>query len=171
MAGRCAWRPIRWISPACWPRPSAPTEPWAGLAPGTRLGHMHLQVGDIAAAAAFYSGVLGFDIVARMPSALFVSAGGYHHHIGMNVWHSRGAEPAPAGVAGLRFYTITLPSAEAQAAVVARVRAAGIDATPTGATPHGDVVLVRDPWRNSLLLTVGATADVATADALRAALA
>ncbi len=68
---------------------------WDGLPAGTRLGHMHLQVGDIATARAFYCGVLGFDLVAEMPTALFVSAGGYHHHIGMNTWHSQGAQPAP----------------------------------------------------------------------------
>src|SRR5689334_8166192 len=101
-------------------------EAWSGMAAGTRLGHMHLQVGDIAQAQAFYSDILGFDVVAAMPAALFVSAGGYHHHIGMNTWHSRGAGPAPAGTAGLRFYTIELPSEEARAAVLARVRAAGI---------------------------------------------
>ena len=138
-------------------------QPWTGMAPGTRLGHMHLQVGDIPQAEAFYHGVLGFDIVAYMPSALFVSAGGYHHHIGMNTWHSRGAGPAPAGIAGLRFYTIELPSEEARAAVVARVRGAGHDVSESGG-----VVAVEDPWQNTILLTVGAP-DTQVADALRKA--
>lgn len=137
-------------------------EPWTGMAPGTRLGHMHLQIGDIAQGEAFYHDILGFDIVARMPSALFVSAGGYHHHIGMNIWHSRGADPAPAGFAGLRFYTIESPSEEARANLVARVRAAGHDANE-----RDGVVTIQDPWRNTILLTVG-TPDIQTAASLLA---
>lgn len=125
--------------------------PWTGMAPGTRLGHMHLQVGDIAQAEAFYHSVLGFDVVARMPSALFVSAGGYHHHIGMNIWHSRGAGPAPAGFAGLRFYSIESPTEEARANMIGRVRAAGL-----GVSEHNGVVSIQDPWHNTILLTVGA---------------
>src|SRR5436305_100064 len=74
--------------------------PWTGFPAGTTIGHVHLQVGDIPRAAEFYSDVLGFDVVAEMPTALFVSAGGYHHHLGLNTWHSRGAKPAPEGTAG-----------------------------------------------------------------------
>ncbi len=139
-------------------------KPWSGFAPGTRLGHMHLQVGDIAQAATFYHDVLGFDIVAHMPSALFVSAGGYHHHIGMNTWHSQGADPAPAGIAGLRFFTLDLPSEEARAAVVARIEAAGLEATRSG-----DVVVVRDPWRNTIILQIGAASDAKAAQAAASA--
>ncbi|MGZ6390809.1 MAG: VOC family protein, partial [Ktedonobacterales bacterium] len=138
-------------------------QPWTGMAPGTRLGHMHLQVGDIPQAEAFYHDVLGFDITARMPSALFVSAGGYHHHIGMNTWHSRGAGPAPDGFAGLRFFTIESPTEEARANLVARARAADRDARE-----HDGVVAIDDPWNNTILLTVGA-ADTKDAAALRAA--
>jgi catechol 2,3-dioxygenase len=126
--------------------------PWAGLPAGTRLGHMHLQVGDIAQAARFYHDVLGFDIMATMPSALFVSAGGYHHHIGMNTWHSQGAGPAPAGTAGLRFFTIEFPSAEARSAAVDRIAAAGLEHAETAA---GDAVVTRDPSGNTILLRVG----------------
>ncbi len=125
-------------------------KPWTGMAAGTRLGHMHLQVGDIPQAEAFYHRVLGFDITARMPSALFVSAGGYHHHIGMNTWHSRGAGPAPAGTAGLRCFTIEMPGEEARAAVLARVQEAGLSYTETG-----DVAIVKDPWHNTIVLTIG----------------
>lgn len=139
------------------------SQPWTGMASGTRLGHMHLQVGDIPKAEAFYHDVLGFDIVARMPSALFVSAGGYHHHIGMNIWHSRGAGPAPAGFAGLRFFTIELPTEEARANVVARVRASGLDAHE-----HDGFVAIEDPWHNTILLTVGA-ADTKAVAVLRVA--
>jgi catechol 2,3-dioxygenase len=128
-------------------------KPWSGMAMGTRVGHMHLQVGDIAQAEAFYHGVLGFDVIFRMPSALFISAGGYHHHIGMNIWHSRGAGPAPAGIAGLHSFTITLPSQDARSDVLERVRAAGLTYSKAG-----DVVTVQDPWQNTIVLTIGAVA-------------
>ena len=140
------------------------SQPWEGLPAGTRLVHMHLQVGDIEQARAFYCGVLGFDLVAEMPTALFVSAGGYHHHIGMNTWHSRGAGPAPEGTAGLRFYTIDFATEGARAAVLARLTAANI-----AYTQRGDVVVVRDPFSNTIALRIGATADVQAANALRAA--
>ncbi len=133
-------------------------QPWQGLPAGTRLGHIHLQVGDIQQAAAFYREVLGFDIVAQMPSALFVSAGGYHHHIGMNTWHSRGASAAPADSAGLRFFTVDLPDEEARQAVIARIAAAGL---PYSETPHA--VLVRDPWQNTILLQIGSATDAQAA--------
>lgn len=138
-------------------------EPWQGLPAGTRLGHMHLQVGDIPQAAAFYRDILGFDIVAAMPTALFISAGGYHHHIGMNVWHSQGASPAPADSVRLRFFTIDLPDEAARAAVVARLAAAGV--------PHetaGGAVVTRDPWNNTILLQVGAAPDATAATTLGA---
>lgn len=122
--------------------------PWAGLPAGTRLGHIHLQVGDIARAAAFYHDILGFDIVAGMPSALFVSAGGYHHHIGMNTWHSKGASPAPADMVGLRFFTITFPTERARQDVLDRIAAAGLTTTQVG-----EAISVQDPWSNTLLLT------------------
>jgi catechol 2,3-dioxygenase len=125
-------------------------EPWSGLPAGTRLGHIHLQVGDIAQAATFYHDILGFDIVAAMPSALFVSAGGYHHHIGMNTWHSKGATLPPADMVGLRFFTVNFLTEEARQKALARIAAAGL---PT--TPVGDAVSLQDPWQNTLLLQVG----------------
>ncbi len=123
---------------------------WAGLPEGTRLGHIHLQVGAIPEAAAFYRDILGFDLVAALPTALFVSAGGYHHHIGMNVWHSDGATPPPAESVGLRFFTIDLPTEEARRAVVARLDAAGIRHVT-----EGSVVALADPWDTIILLHVG----------------
>lgn len=139
-------------------------EPWAGLPEGTRLGHMHLQVGDLAQAEQFYHDVLGFDITSRFPGALFVSAGGYHHHLGLNIWQSRGAGPAPAGSAGLRFFTLELPSAEAREEVLARVKAAGLDHAEVGSA-----VAVYDPWRNVILLEIGAAPDAQRVVALNAA--
>src|SRR5579871_760519 len=144
-------------------------KPWTGLLPaGTKIGHIHLQVGDIAAAEAFYHGILGFAVTAQIPqAALFVSAGGYHHHIGMNTWHSEGAGPAPDDTAQLRFYTLDLPSQEARDAVVASIQAAGLDATRP--RQSNDVVIVRDPWQNVIVLQAGAADDAQTAQALTAA--
>jgi catechol 2,3-dioxygenase len=139
-------------------------EPWAGFPDGTRVGHIHLQIGDVPKAKVFYHDVLGFDIVATMPSALFVSAGGYHHHIGMNTWHSRNAPPAPAGTAGLRFFTLEIPSEEARAAIAARLDAAGI---PSAQTP--EAVIVQDPWQNTLALQIGPAGNAATAETLATA--
>jgi catechol 2,3-dioxygenase len=125
-------------------------EPWTGQPSGTILGHMHLQVGNIPEAVTFYHEILGFDIVAQMPSALFVSAGGYHHHIGMNTWHSLGAVPAPADSVRLRYFTVDLPTDEARRAVLARLDAANIPHTEANG-----VVTLQDPWQNTILLQVG----------------
>lgn len=135
--------------------------PWSGLPKGTRLGHVHLQVSDIRQSADFYHGVLGFDIVARMPSALFVSAGGYHHHIGMNVWHSRGAGPPPEEFVRLRYFTVDLPSRDALQAVVARIDAAGI-----AYRQAGDRVVVQDPSEITLVLQAGPAMTVEDAAAI-----
>ena len=121
--------------------------PWAGLEAGTRVGHVHLQVADIDAAQAFYVGVLGFDVVAQMPSALFVSAGGYHHHLGMNTWNSLRGPRQPDDAAGLRYYTITLPNADEQARVAERLAAAEIPFAP-----DADGIVVRDPFGNRVNL-------------------
>jgi catechol 2,3-dioxygenase len=139
-------------------------EPWTGFPDGTRVGHIHLQIGDVPQAKVFYHDVLGFDVVATMPSALFVSAGGYHHHIGMNTWHSRNAPPAPAGTAGLRFFTLEIASEDARAAIVARLNAAGIPSTQTP-----DAVIVQDPWQNTLVLQIGPAGNAATAEKLAGA--
>lgn len=126
--------------------------PWQGLAPGTRIGHIHLQVADLRQAEAFYHGVLGFDVMQHMPGALFVSAGGYHHHIGLNTWHTRDAPPPPAGSAGLRHFTISLPDATEQARLAAQLQAAGISFEQ-----HDGALALLDPWGNRILLTVDPT--------------
>lgn len=141
-------------------------QPWTGLPTGTKLGHMHLQIGDVDLAEAFYHGVLGFDLIFRMPSALFLSAGGYHHHIGMNIWHSKDAPSAPSGTAGLRFFTVVLPSEEALQSVLSRVSKAGV-----AYARSGDTVVLQDPWNNTILLVVGSTTDAAAGADLRAAFA
>jgi catechol 2,3-dioxygenase len=116
---------------------------------GTRMGHVHLQVSDLSEAEAFYHGVLGFDVMVRgYPGALFVSAGGYHHHIGLNTWHSAGTPPAAAGSVGLRSFTVELPDEHELGAVLARVDAAGIPTEPQAAG-----TLVRDPFGTGVVLT------------------
>jgi catechol 2,3-dioxygenase len=133
---------------------AAEREPAVGVgAPAqTTIGHVHLKVADLAEAKAFFQDVLGFSVTAEMPGALFVSAGGYHHHFGLNTWQSRGAAPAPAGTAGLVSYTIVLPDAGALARVVGRLEASGIDYTRDGG--H---VLLQDPWQNQLVLAIAPT--------------
>ncbi|MBC7815127.1 MAG: VOC family protein [Burkholderiales bacterium] len=125
-----------------------PEAPFTGMPDGTTIGHMHLRVGDIPKAQAFYQDVLGFDVVAKMPSALFVSAGGYHHHIGMNVWHSRNAPPAPADSVGLQEYGIVVPDTDAQGEVLARLNAVGV----THEMQDADA-LFSDPWSNRIRLS------------------
>jgi catechol 2,3-dioxygenase len=122
-------------------------EPWSGMPAGTKLGHIHLQVRDIPETARFYRDVLGFDIVAEMPTALFMSAGGYHHHIGANVWHSRGSGPVPDDSVNLRFFTVDLPDVAARTTVLARVEAAGIEVGRAG-----DAVTVNDPSGITIVL-------------------
>ena len=124
------------------------SEPFAGLPDGTRVGHVHLRVADIPAAVDFYSGVLGFDVMAQAgPAAAFLSAGGYHHHVGANTWESRGALPAPPGSATLRHATIVLPDAAELDRVVGRVADAGQEPEP-----REGGILVRDPSQNAILL-------------------
>jgi catechol 2,3-dioxygenase len=88
------------------------TEPAAALPPGTRMGHVHLRVSDVDESVRFYRDVVGFDLVAQIgDQAAFLSAGGYHHHIGANTWESRGATPPPVGTARLLGYTVVVPTA------------------------------------------------------------
>jgi catechol 2,3-dioxygenase len=138
---------------------AATGETWSGLAAGTIIGHVHLQVGDIGLAEDFYHRILGFDVVSGMQSALFVSAGGYHHHLGLNIWHSKGAPPAPKDTATLRFFSLAMPTAEARDAVATRLAAAGIPYQRTGSD-----VTVKDPWQNVVVLHQGKLSDAAAAD-------
>jgi catechol 2,3-dioxygenase len=119
---------------------------------GTRIGHVHLNVGDLTAAEAFYSGALGFDVTVRgYPGALFVSAGGYHHHLGLNTWAGEGAPPPPAGSRGLRQFAIELPGADQLAAEEDRLREAGFEPAR-----EGDRVRATDPSGNEVVLSASA---------------
>jgi catechol 2,3-dioxygenase len=108
---------------------------------GLRMGHLHLHVGSIEEGLAFYGDVLGFDVWAQIPSAAFVSAGGYHHHLGFNTWRGDGVPPAPEHTVGLRHWTVELDTQAEVDEVRARVEAAAI---PVDAHENG--FTVRDPW-------------------------
>jgi catechol 2,3-dioxygenase len=124
----------------------------AGMPAGTRIGHVHLNVGDLSAAEAFYAGALGFDVTVRgYPGALFVSAGGYHHHVGLNTWAGEGAPPPPSGTRGLRQFEIKLPGADQLAAEEGRLREAGFEPVR-----EDDRVRVTDPSGNAVVLTSSA---------------
>jgi catechol 2,3-dioxygenase len=115
--------------------------PAAQVAPGLRMGHVHLHVGDVERGLAFYRDLLGLEVWALLPTAAFVAAGGYHHHLGFNVWRGRGVGPAPDHTVGLRHWTIELDTPGEVAEVRARMEAAGI---PVEDDEHG--FGVRDPW-------------------------
>jgi catechol 2,3-dioxygenase len=103
--------------------------PWTGLPTGTIMGHIHLHVSDLQKSKAFYCDILGFDIIANMSAAmgaLFISAGGYHHHIGLNIWAGIGAPAAPVDGTGLKYYTIVVPDDDELQRILANVRNAGI---------------------------------------------
>ncbi len=123
--------------------------PFEALAPGTAMGHVHLSVADVDETVAFYRDVLGFELMVSFAGqAAFLSAGGYHHHVGANVWESLGAPPAPAGTARLRHASVVLPDAAERDRVAGRVAASGQEPAP-----HSEGVLVRDPSGIELLLT------------------
>jgi catechol 2,3-dioxygenase len=124
-------------------------EPFDGLPEGTTVGHVHLRVADVQSTVEFYRDVLGMGLMAQLgPMAAFLSAGGYHHHVGGNTWESRGAGPAGSGFATLRHAEIVVPDAAERDRVAARV-------ADSGQEPEAreDGVLVLDPSQNALLLT------------------
>lgn len=126
---------------------------WEGMPAGTVMGHVHLHVGDIERAAAFFSGALGFDrTVWSYPGALFFSAGGYHHHLGANTWAGTGARPAGEGDARLAEWTIELPDAASVQRAAASLEQAGHPAERDDAD-----VVTRDPWGTQVRLRVAAT--------------
>jgi catechol 2,3-dioxygenase len=121
--------------------------------PRADIGHVHLKVSDIERAVGFYRDVLGFDVTQRMgDSAAFLSAGGYHHHIGLNTWESRGGSPPPPGTTGLYHVAIRYPTRAALADALRRVLAARIPLS--GASDHGvsEAIYLRDPDENGIEL-------------------
>lgn len=122
---------------------------WTGLHPQTTLGHMHLHVGNLQQANQFYGDVIGLDLIMRYGSAaLFMSAGGYHHHLGLNTWAGLNAPPPPSDAIGLRYFTMNLPQSNEVGAIADRARNTGgsIEEREEG-------VLLRDPFQNGVMLT------------------
>jgi catechol 2,3-dioxygenase len=121
--------------------------------PGVDIGHVHLKVSEIDRALDFYCGVLGFELQGRMgDQAAFISAGGYHHHIGLNTWESRGGSPPPPGTTGLFHFAIRYPSRRALAEALTRLRDGGV--AIDGASDHGvsEAIYLRDPDENGIEL-------------------
>jgi catechol 2,3-dioxygenase len=120
------------------------------IPPDTRMGHIHLHVRDIDEAVEFYHGIIGFDVmgVVKPFRMAFVSAGGYHHHVGLNTWQGEGAPPPPAEALGLRHFAVELPDQKALDEVRSRVEKAGIPANQTDAG-----LLIHDPSQNGVILT------------------
>ena len=131
----------------------AEVKPGEPIDAGVDIGHVHLKVADIDRALDFYVGVLGFELTTRMgPDAAFVSAGGYHHHIGLNTWQSRGGSPPPPGTTGLFHAAIRYPTRRGLADALVRLREAGVPLD--GASDHGvsEALYLRDPDHNGVEL-------------------
>lgn len=125
---------------------------WQGVPAGTKIGHVHLHVGDLQTAAHFYCEVLGFDrITTYGDAALFISAGGYHHHIGLNTWAGKGAPPAPEQAAGLRYYSIVIPDEASLQEVLNRLEAEG---TALTLLEGQQGAALQDPFGNGIELVV-----------------
>ncbi len=123
------------------------------IAPGTRIGHVHLKVSNLERSLAFYCGVLGFDLIQRFGNqAAFISAGGYHHHIGLNTWESEGGSPPAPGTTGLFHAAILYPTRANLADALKRLAAHNISLD--GASDHGvsEALYLRDPDENGIEL-------------------
>jgi catechol 2,3-dioxygenase len=142
------------MSPADTLSPVKPRQtPERPIDPGVRIGHVHLKVSDLDRSLAFYCGVLGFELMQRYGTqAAFISAGGYHHHIGLNTWQSRGGRPPAPGTTGLFHTAILYPTRAALADALKRVIAAGIPLE--GASDHGvsQALYLSDPDHNGIEL-------------------
>jgi catechol 2,3-dioxygenase len=120
--------------------------PQPSIDPGVDIGHVHLKVADIDRSLAFYCGALGFELMARMGSeAAFISAGGYHHHIGLNTWESAGGSPPPPGTTGIYHVAIRYPTRRALAEALRRLDNVGV--ALSGASDHGvsEALYLKDP--------------------------
>jgi catechol 2,3-dioxygenase len=122
-------------------------EPRQRADPGLVVGHVHLHVGDVDRGLAFYRDVIGFDVMTHFPSAAFVSAGGYHHHLAFNTWRGEGVPAVPPEAVGLRYWTVVLDG-DSLAALRERVEGAGIESED-----REGGLLLRDPWNNAVLFT------------------
>ncbi|MEK4516700.1 VOC family protein [Paenibacillus sp. FSL H8-0122] len=123
---------------------------WTGLPAGTVMGHVHFHVGDLAEAKKFYVDALGFAVTAHYgDAAMFISAGGYHHHMGLNTWAGKGAPAAPANAAGIDYFTLLLPDIQDVHEIAERVKRAGYHVEE-----EGGIITLRDPWNIGIQLLV-----------------
>jgi catechol 2,3-dioxygenase len=134
------------------PETARDTSSFRPIDPRVRIGHVHLKVADLERALAFYRGVLGFEVMQQRDGAMFVSAGGYHHHIAFNIWESRGGSPPPPGSTGLYHVAILYPTRAALADALRRLMAANIPLE--GASDHGvsEALYLCDPDGNGVEL-------------------
>jgi catechol 2,3-dioxygenase len=133
----------------------ARTDPatWTGLHPETDIGHVHLHVSDLAEAEAFYHGLLGLDVTQRgYPGALFLSAGGYHHHLGINTWAGVGAPPPPPDAVGLICFSLYVPDQISWQGLLDRVQEAGMQVEGGEHDNQMGIVRIQDPDRNNVAL-------------------
>jgi catechol 2,3-dioxygenase len=128
---------------------ASPAQP---IAPGVRIGHVHLKVSDLERSLAFWRDVLGFEVTHRIQGAVFLAAGGYHHHIALNTWESAGGPPPSRGTTGLFHVAVLYPNRAELAGALKRLRAAGI--ALTGASDHGvsEALYLDDPDGNGVEL-------------------
>jgi catechol 2,3-dioxygenase len=124
----------------------AEEDPQEFVDPEATIGHLHLHVGDLGESTRFYTEIAGFEIMTYLPSAVFVAAGGYHHHVGFNTWRGPGVPPAPGGTVGLRHFTVVLRDEAELAALRERARAAGVEVEDAA-----EGAVLRDPSGNGLL--------------------
>lgn len=123
---------------------------WTGLPAGTVIGHVHFHVGDLAEAKRFYVDAVGFEVMANYgAAAMFISAGGYHHHMGLNTWAGQGAPAAPTNAAGIDYFTLLLPDSGAVQEVAERVKQAGYPVEEADG-----IVTLKDPWNIGIQLLV-----------------
>jgi catechol 2,3-dioxygenase len=128
-------------------------EPWTGIAPGTDIGHVHLHVANLREAEAFYGDLLGLQVMQRTyPGVLFVAAGGYHHHVGLNIWAGEGAPPPPPDAVGILSYSLQIPDKQAWQTAVDRIKAAGVKIEARSKQDDMVSVLVHDPSQNAVEL-------------------
>lgn len=130
---------------------SAGDRPWTGIDPGTDIGHIHLQVSDLARSEAFYAGLIGLDVIEPdYPGALFLSAGGYHHHLGMNTWTGINAPPPPPNAVGLISFSLSIPEKDNIHDLLARVLSTGTKLERS----HDESFLIRDPDGNGVDISI-----------------
>jgi catechol 2,3-dioxygenase len=122
-------------------------QPEPHVSPALGVGHVHLHVGDVEEALAFWRDLIGFEVMTRFESAAFIAAGGYHHHLGLNTWRGEGVPAAPADAVGLRHWTVELGDPAEVGAVRDRLTVGG---APVEERPGG--LLTRDPWNNAVLV-------------------